>query len=83
LTEQGADVQVVVGNLISNAVKYNQSQTKQVRIFNVAAELPTICVADNGIGRPVEQRDAVFKLFRRLDAPTPTAAEVAWACRSR
>jgi light-regulated signal transduction histidine kinase (bacteriophytochrome) len=85
LTEQGADVQVVgtlpslrcdsvrigrvLGNLISNAVKYNQSQTKQVRIFNLAGELPTICVADNGIGIPVEQRDAVFKLFRRLHAP--------------
>jgi two-component system, chemotaxis family, sensor kinase Cph1 len=85
LTEQGADVQVVgtlpslrcdrvrigrvLGNLISNAVKYNHSQPKRVRIFNVAAELPTICVADNGIGIPVEQREAVFKVFRRLHAP--------------
>jgi len=81
LTEHGADVQVlsklpavrcdrvrlgaVLGNLISNAVKYNTSEPKLVRIYSVG-EPPTIYVADNGIGIPVEQRDAVFRVFRRL-----------------
>jgi light-regulated signal transduction histidine kinase (bacteriophytochrome) len=82
VTEQAADVQVqgklptvrcdrvrvgrVLGNLISNAVKYNESAPKRVRVYCAAGEPPTIYVADNGIGIPVEQRDAVFRVFRRL-----------------
>ena len=85
LNEQGADVAIlgklptlrcdrvrvgrVLSNLISNAVKYNQSQPKRVRIYSIETDVPTLCVADNGIGIPVEQREAVFKLFRRLHPP--------------
>jgi two-component system, chemotaxis family, sensor kinase Cph1 len=82
LCEHGADVQVdgalptlrcdrvrvgaVLGNLISNAVKYNLSAPKRVRIHCRATRPPTICVADNGIGIPVEERGHVFEMFRRL-----------------
>jgi signal transduction histidine kinase len=84
LTEHTAEVQVagklptvrcdgvrlgaVLGNLISNAVKYNQSEHKLVRIYCVGEEPATFYVADNGIGLPVEERDAVFRIFRRLHA---------------
>ena len=82
LTEQSADVQVVgklptvlcdevrvsavLGNLISNAVKYNLSSPKLVRIYSASTQPVTIYVADNGIGIPVEEREAVFKMFKRL-----------------
>jgi two-component system, chemotaxis family, sensor kinase Cph1 len=82
LVEQGADVQVVgrlptvhcdrvrvgavLSNLISNAVKYNLSTPKLVRIYCRTDEPRTLCVADNGIGIPVEERERVFDMFLRL-----------------
>jgi two-component system, chemotaxis family, sensor kinase Cph1 len=82
LTELNAEVQVVgtlpvtrcdrvrvgmvLGNLISNAVKYNLSPTKQVRIFSDAKVPPTIYVADNGIGIAASDREHVLRSFKRL-----------------
>jgi light-regulated signal transduction histidine kinase (bacteriophytochrome) len=84
LSEQGADVTiagelptvrcdrvrlgVVLGNLISNAVKYNESKPKRVRIYSVSSEPVAFYVADNGIGIPAEHREAAFRIFRRLHA---------------
>ncbi|MCS6934416.1 MAG: ATP-binding protein [Chitinophagales bacterium] len=54
-------------NLISNAIKYNQSEIPSVEIEasrNGASF--TISVADNGIGIPEKFRQQVFELFKRL-----------------
>lgn len=82
LTEHGAEVEIagslpvtrcdrvrvgaVLGNLISNAVKYNLSPAKQVRIFSDAKAPATIYVADNGIGIAPSDRELVLRTFKRL-----------------
>lgn len=54
-------------NLISNAIKYNKSQTPIVEISSQES-LTEWCfsVRDNGIGIEQDQFDRIFKIFQRL-----------------
>ncbi|MDP4191977.1 MAG: ATP-binding protein [Bacteroidota bacterium] len=54
-------------NLISNAIKYNKSQTPIVEISSQES-LTDWCfsVKDNGIGIEQDQFDRIFKIFQRL-----------------
>lgn len=57
----------VFANLITNAVKYNDSSPRRVEIgarLNGAA--PVIYVRDNGIGIADRHHATIFKMFRRL-----------------
>jgi PAS domain S-box-containing protein len=59
----------VFANLISNAVKYNDSPHKLVEVRVEPAVQPgmvTVAVSDNGIGVPQDKQEAVFRMFRRL-----------------
>ncbi len=60
----------VFTNLISNAIKYNRSAQKSIRIWCEGAEdeQPIIRVADNGIGIEEENKKNIFKIFKRLHA---------------
>jgi len=54
-------------NLVSNAVKYNESDSPQVEI--TAAQRDDhweFAVTDNGIGMDPEQTDRIFEVFKRL-----------------
>lgn len=63
-----AVIELILHNLISNAIKYQQKSepNKQV-LLNIKVEngLCTIVIKDNGIGIPEEHFDNVFKLFFR------------------
>ncbi len=63
-----ASVGEVFRNLISNAVKYNDNETRQVDIGweKEDAGLAVLYVRDNGIGIPDKHLDKVFKIFKRL-----------------
>jgi len=56
----------VLANLISNALKYNESRPPRVEIGAVAGEPCTLYVRDNGIGIDPKYHDAIFTIFRRL-----------------
>jgi signal transduction histidine kinase len=65
----GDNVQLkqVFQNLISNAIKYNESTTPQVVISAKRKQnMWEISVADNGIGIPKEARQRAFQIFQRL-----------------
>ena len=57
---------MVLGNLISNALKYNTSPRPQVQIGVAAGEHATLYVKDNGIGIEKKYHEDIFGLFRRL-----------------
>jgi signal transduction histidine kinase/CHASE3 domain sensor protein len=61
-------IREVLQNLVSNALKYNDSDPKIVEVGVSESEVaePIIYVRDNGIGIKEEQLDSVFRIFRRL-----------------
>lgn len=66
-----AHVAEILRNLIVNAVKYNDSKPKKIRIGALEnhpknPKGPVIFVRDNGIGIEEKNREAVFKMFKRL-----------------
>ncbi|MCF3638544.1 PAS domain-containing sensor histidine kinase [Rhizobium sp. TRM95111] len=61
--------QIVIGNMISNAIKYHDPQETAPTI-EIRAERSngTLCISveDNGIGIPAESRHQLFRMFKRL-----------------
>ena len=57
----------VFGNLIANAIKYNDKVDKQVEIGFVEQEdMPVFYVRDNGIGIASNYYENIFRIFKRL-----------------
>ncbi len=54
-------------NVITNAVKYNDKERKEIEIgIDRSFEPPRFYVKDNGIGIPEKHLETVFKIFKRL-----------------
>ncbi len=77
VTGDFACVREILGNLVSNAIKYNESETKRVEIgIEPASGTPlasasnpsdqVIYVRDNGIGIDPSFYTQIFEIFRRL-----------------
>lgn len=65
----GEIVRQVVGNLVSNAVRYNRHQGRVVvRLDERPDGRVAVAVEDTGIGIPAEHRERVFERFYRVDA---------------
>jgi two-component system, OmpR family, phosphate regulon sensor histidine kinase PhoR len=60
------DVEIVLRNLIDNAVKYSLPDPEVAVTAGGAAGTVTVKVIDNGPGIPLAQRHAVFRRFVRL-----------------
>jgi len=58
----------VLTNLISNGLKFNESDRPRVEIGFLPGDPPVFYVRDNGIGIPEEHHEDVFAMFRRLHA---------------
>jgi len=58
----------VFRNLITNAMKFNDSEPPRIRIFEKASDKGRvcICVSDNGIGIDQNFQDRIFGIFTRL-----------------
>ena len=61
-------VQQVFGNLIGNALKFNESDRPEIEIgvSDAGPEHATFYVRDNGIGVEPEYHDRIFGIFQRL-----------------
>lgn len=70
INAKSTGVQIVLQNLLDNAVKYHNPKKKKVLITvetrNVEAGVELV-VSDNGSGIPASDKDAVFDMFRRAD----------------
>ncbi|QEH35267.1 Phytochrome-like protein cph1 [Aquisphaera giovannonii] len=63
--------EILLKNLITNAVKYNDRPAKRVEIgyrepVDGPDRRPVFYVRDNGIGVPEKHRHAIFRMFKRL-----------------
>ncbi|MFT3766258.1 MAG: ATP-binding protein [Minicystis sp.] len=61
-------LRMLIGNLVSNAVRYNRSDGTvwlRLRGLDDGAE---VVVADTGIGIPAEHRERIFERFYRVDS---------------
>jgi len=64
-----ADVEMVLRNLLSNALKFSDAESPRVRVAGDRVEEAwRIEVADNGIGIAPEDRERIFTPFQRLHA---------------
>lgn len=73
-----ACVQEILANLLTNAIKYNESEVKQITVgLADTQQTPlgpgfggkAIFVKDNGIGIAQKHHDEIFDVFRRLHGP--------------
>jgi len=69
LASQKSRITLILENLISNAVKYQDSE-KAEQVLRIKVEDSNngiiICIQDNGIGIPKEQQDKLFTMFQRF-----------------
>ncbi|HSX84965.1 MAG TPA: ATP-binding protein [Cellvibrio sp.] len=63
-----SQMQLLFSNLISNAIKYNDSKRPLVKIYGGEQNETGVCVIieDNGIGIPPDKVTAIFAPFERL-----------------
>jgi light-regulated signal transduction histidine kinase (bacteriophytochrome) len=61
-------IQQVLGNLISNGLKFNESEVPEILIGvrDLTPRAATFYVRDNGIGIDQEYHDRIFGVFQRL-----------------
>lgn len=60
----------VVANLVSNAVKYTDKGSVEIKLFQPDKKRVCFEVADTGYGIPTDQEVKLFKKFSRLDSST-------------
>src|SRR5205085_614091 len=66
-------INVIINNLISNAIKYSNLSEAQPEInikISVADSMATIEVGDNGMGIEEQHLDKIFVLFYRITSST-------------
>ena len=72
-------VSEIFANLISNAIKYNESRTKLIEVgFKYSHLTPVFYVRDNGIGIHPEDQQRVFQMFERLHAREAYGGGTGW-----
>jgi len=64
-----SDLERLIRNLVENAIRYTPPERRpEIHLGTRTSDGWTECwVEDNGVGIPLEDRDSVFALFKRLD----------------
>jgi signal transduction histidine kinase len=67
--------QMILMNLLSNAVRYNENDRPQINIrFSQTEKTVQLCIADNGVGFEKSQARKVFKKFFQIERESLTHA---------
>ena len=69
-----ARVRQIVRNLLSNAVRYGGDAIEVV--VSERNGVATICVCDDGVGVPAEQREQIFEAYQQVKGGTKVAGSV-------
>ncbi len=69
-----ASMEIALGNMIDNALKYTPDAGAITVSCDGAQENVTIRVEDSGVGIPVQELDAIFERFYRVEAHRPLTA---------
>ena len=76
----GVQLQQLLQNLISNALKYRSTKSPRVHIRAIRSNLEwIIAVEDNGIGIDSHHHDRIFGLFKRLHGPSISGSGIGLA----
>lgn len=67
-------VEQIIGNLISNALRYTPEHSWVKLNLNCVEELAVLTIRDNGPGIPEEDREQIFERFYRADHSRSRAA---------
>lgn len=70
IATERATLQVILENIIANAVRYRDpaKPTSQINLTaNIGDGTSTITIADNGVGIPEKEQPRVFEMFTRAD----------------
>ncbi len=62
-------VQMILSNMLSNAIKYSPSGTKVTVILDRTRELGRVAINDQGVGIPMSDQVRLFSRFMRVDRP--------------
>jgi len=60
----------ILKNLISNALKFTETGSVKIRLYNPSVTTVAFEVHDTGIGIPKEQQAIIFEAFRQADGTT-------------
>jgi CheY-like chemotaxis protein len=63
-------LQQVLTNLLSNALKFTEQGSVELRAASLDAQRIVFTVEDTGIGIPAEQHEVIFEAFRQADGTT-------------
>ncbi len=61
-----AEIEMILNNLVSNAIKYNRDQGSVTITIGEDAEAITLAVSDTGIGMTEDERERLFGEFVRI-----------------
>ena len=68
-------LRLIFANLLDNAIKYSAGKGRRVQVRLAGdGENVRLCVRDEGIGIPADQRDRLFEEFRRADNAAASGA---------
>lgn len=57
----------IIVNLVSNAIKFTDTGTVKIKVWEVDPDKIAIAITDTGIGIAPEDREKIFQAFRQLD----------------
>jgi len=60
----------ILKNLLSNAFKFTEKGSVELRVMRAGQERIAFAVRDSGIGIPPDQQDVIFEAFRQADGTT-------------
>ena len=70
IVSDGLRIQQILRNLLSNALKFTQAGSVNLRFSNAPGQCVSFSVSDSGIGISADQQQIIFEAFRQANGTT-------------